>query len=271
MSFTSFETVMNDQHPAHPHALPRRQQVLILGGLAAVAAAAAAILFLGGAISGHGEANAQAVQPQLSRFIPPKQQLAALEIQAVRLRVFHNEVIADGTIAADGSFAAAGGGDTTFSVSNGAHVWLAANVREEDARKVHLGDDIEVRVAAYPGQLFESRLGYISPLIDPNTHRLMVGARVSNPDETLRANMPATVIIKDGAGNAAPAVPARAVIYEGDTARVWVAGNDGSLALRDVSLGRANGDQVEVTRGLSGGEKIVTSGALIIDRAAHGE
>jgi cobalt-zinc-cadmium efflux system membrane fusion protein len=99
----------------------------------------------------------------------------------------------------------------------------------------------------------------------------VVGALVPNPDGTLRANMSATVIINGGPGNAAPAIPARAVIYEGDTARVWVAGSDGSLALRDVTLGRANGDRLEVTRGLASGEKIVTSGALFIDRAASGE
>jgi multidrug efflux pump subunit AcrA (membrane-fusion protein) len=273
MSFASFETVMSEQQEnrATPPALPRRQQVLILGALAAVASLAAAILFLGGAILGHGEARAQAAQPQLSRFIPPKQQLAALEIEPVPLYVFHNEVITDGTIAANGGFAPAGGGGAIFSIGNGAHVWLIADVREEDAPKVHLGDDIEVKVAAYPAQLFKSRLGYMAPLIDPNTHRLVVGALVPNPDGTLRPNMSATVVIKGGQGRAAPAIPSRAVIYEGDTARVWVAGNDGSLALRDVTLGRTNGDRLEVTRGLSGGEKIVTSGALFIDRAASGE
>jgi cobalt-zinc-cadmium efflux system membrane fusion protein len=58
------------------------------------------------------------------------------------------------------------------------------------------------------------------------------------------------------------------VVYEGDTARVWVAGNDGSLALRDITLGRASGDRLEVTRGLSSGEKIVTSGAPFFDRSS---
>jgi cobalt-zinc-cadmium efflux system membrane fusion protein len=348
--------------------LPRRQQVLIVGALAAVTAFVVGLLFLGGAIFGHGEAKAQAAQPQLSRFIPPKQQLAALEIEPVPLRIFHDEVITDGTIASNGGFAPAGGNgqvqngapilpgqsgdvlqaesdlatahaqyemaaktekrqralyqtdaalkdwrqsqinlataaasvasarnrlrllgrsdheialfekaetrsgsDTIFAAGNGAHVWLAANVREEDAPKVHLGDDIEVKVPAYPGRVFKSKLGYRASLIDPNTHRLVVGALVPNPDGTLRVNMTATVTINGGPGNAAPAIPARAVIYEGDTARVWVAGNDGSLALRDVTLGRANGDRLEVTRGLTGGEKIVTSGALFIDRAAHGE
>ncbi|HUO01800.1 MAG TPA: efflux RND transporter periplasmic adaptor subunit [Rhizomicrobium sp.] len=371
MPFPSFETVMNEQqvNPAHPYALPRRQQVLILSALAMVAAFAIGILFLGGAILGHSEAKAQAVQPSLSRFIPPKQQLAALEIQSVPLFIFHDEVITDGYIASNGGFAPAGGNgqvrngapvlpgqsgdvlqaesdlatahaqyemaaktekrqhalyqtdgaalkdwqqsqadlataaaavasaknrlrilgrsdreiaafeqaasksgsDATFSIGNGAHVWLVANVREEDAPKVHLGDDIEVKVPAYPAQTFKSKLGYMASLIDPNTHRLVVGALVPNPDGSLRANMSATVVIKGGPGNAAPAVPARAVIYEGDTTRVWVAGSDGSLALRDVKLGRTNGGQLEVTRGLSSGEKIVTSGALFIDRAANGE
>jgi membrane fusion protein, heavy metal efflux system len=352
----------------HSYALPHDRQVVILGVLAAAVFVAIGTLFLGGAIFGHSEAKAQPAQAQLSRFIPPKQQLAALDIQAVPLRIFHTEIVTDGSIAPNGGFAAgadgqvqngspilpgqssdmlaaesdlstaraqylqarkneqrqhalyqtdgaalkdwqqaqtdlataaasvasaknrlrmlgksdgeianferaqsASGGDAIFSVGSGARVWLVANVREEDAPKVHLGDDIEVRVPAYPGRVFKSRLGYMASLIDPNTHRLVVGALVPNPDGMLRANMSANVTIKGGPANAAPAIPAKAVIYEGDAARVWVAGNDGSLALRDVTLGRANGEQLEVTRGLSGGEKIVTSGALFIDRAASGE
>ena len=52
---------------------------------------------------------------------------------------------------------------------------------------------------------------------------------------------------------------------------MWVAGSDGSLALRDVVLGAALGGQVEVRRGLTAGEKIVTNGALLTDRALNGE
>jgi len=356
----------NRQRRHYSHALPRRQQFLIVGAAATVVAFLAGGLFLGGALF-HSEAHAQTAQPQLSRFIPPKQQLAALEIRPVAVHVFHNEVITDGYIAPNGGFAGAGGqvkdgspilpsqsADTLqaesdlatahaqyvmasknekrqhalylsdgaaqrdwqqaqsdlataaaavasarnrlrlqgksdheiatleqaqdrsgsaaiFSVGSGAHVWLVANVREEDAPSVHLGDDIDVKVPAYPAQSFKSKLGYMASLIDPNTHRLVVGALVPNPDGMLRANMSATVTIQGGAGNQAPAIPAKAIIYEGDTARVWVAGNDGSLALRDITLGRTNGEQLEVTRGLSGGEKIVTSGALFIDRAASGD
>src|ERR1700678_1846808 len=106
MSFASFETVMSKQQEnrATPYALPRRQQVLILGVLAAVTAFAGCHLFLSGASFGHREATAQAAQPQLSRFIPPKQQLPALEIEPVPLHIFHYEVITDATIASNGGF-----------------------------------------------------------------------------------------------------------------------------------------------------------------------
>lgn len=354
------------ENRAHRQGLLRRKSV-ILGAVAAVALFAAASVFLGGTIFGHDDARAQPAGAQLSRFVPPKQQLAALEIQPVPLHIFHTEIVTDGTIAANGGLAAGGGqvengspilpgqsadvlqaandlstaetqyaqaGKTerrehalyqtdgtalkdwqqsqtelataaaavasarnrlrllgksdkeiaafervqsgsgsgaTFAVGSGARVWLIANVREEDAPKVHLGDDIEVRVAAYPNRVFKAKLGYMASLIDPNTHRLVVGALIPNPDGMLRANMSASVTVDAGPANAAPAIPAKAVIYEGDSARVWVAGNDGSLALRDITLGRANGEQLEVTKGLAGGEKIVTSGALFIDRAASGQ
>ena len=59
--------------------------------------------------------------------------------------------------------------------------------------------------------------------------------------------------------------------YEGDAARVWVATDDGTIAARAVRLGQISDGMVEVLAGLSQGEKVVTSGALFIDRAARND
>jgi cobalt-zinc-cadmium efflux system membrane fusion protein len=74
-------------------------------------------------------------------------------------------------------------------------------------------------------------------------------------------------------GNAvtAPAVPEEAVIYEGQTARVWVAGKDKSLGLRQIRTDRTQDGMVEVLAGLQPGESVVTSGSLFIDRAAKSD
>jgi cobalt-zinc-cadmium efflux system membrane fusion protein len=63
-------------------------------------------------------------------------------------------------------------------------------------------------------------------------------------------------------------VPQRAIVYEGDTARVWVAEDDGTIAARSIRTGRIADGMVEILAGVSSGEKVVTRGALFIDRAA---
>jgi cobalt-zinc-cadmium efflux system membrane fusion protein len=60
------------------------------------------------------------------------------------------------------------------------------------------------------------------------------------------------------------------VIFEGAQARVWVMQSEHEAAVRQVTLGRAHGTNYEVLQGLSAGERVITRGALFIDRAASG-
>ena len=165
--------------------------------------------------------------------------------------------------------AANGASNPVYSIGNLATVWLIANVRETDARTVGIGQPVEVRVLAYPGRVFKARLTWIAPSIDATTRRLPVRAEVENPDGALKPMMFASYSIITGGEVAAPAVPQSAVIYEGESARVWVALDDGSVAARAITVGRTNDSMVEVTQGLAAGEKIIASGTLFIDRAAQ--
>ena len=65
-------------------------------------------------------------------------------------------------------------------------------------------------------------------------------------------------------------MPKQALIYEGERVRLWVAGDDKTIELRDIQTGLTNGNLVEVRNNLKAGEKIVTKGSLFIDRAASG-
>jgi cobalt-zinc-cadmium efflux system membrane fusion protein len=78
------------------------------------------------------------------------------------------------------------------------------------------------------------------------------------------------VTIFTGGDHPSVAVPKRALIYEGQRVRLWVAHDDKSIELRDIETGLTNGDFVEARTNLKPGEKIVTRGSLFIDRAASG-
>jgi membrane fusion protein, heavy metal efflux system len=164
-----------------------------------------------------------------------------------------------------------GATNPVFTISDLSTVWLIANVREADAPLMHVGEPVEVHVLAFPGRVFKAKISWVAPSIDSNTHRLLVRADVENPKGELKPGMFANFSIITGEAATAPAVPQRAIVYEGDTARVWVAEDDGTIAARSIRTGRIADGMVEVLAGVSPGEKVVTSGALFIDRAANND
>ena len=119
--------------------------------------------------------------------------------------------------------------------------------------------------------MFKARIAYVAPALDPTSHRLNVRAEVPNPGGMLRPEMFATFSILVGEPATALAVPESGVIYEGSEARVWIVNDDGTLELRRIRPGRSAHGLLEVLEGVKAGEKVVTSGALFIDRAAQGE
>jgi cobalt-zinc-cadmium efflux system membrane fusion protein len=160
------------------------------------------------------------------------------------------------------------GANAVYSIGDLSRVWLVANVRETDAPFVRSGEPHEVRVLAYARRVFHARIAWIAPSLDATTRRLAVRAEIENSDGALKPQMYATFSIVTGDDVAAPAVPQSAVIYEGAAARVWVAGDDGSVAARAIEVGRSQDGWLQVTRGLAAGERVVASGTLFIDRAA---
>jgi cobalt-zinc-cadmium efflux system membrane fusion protein len=166
---------------------------------------------------------------------------------------------------------AGGASNPVYTIGNLSTVWLIANVREADASLMRIGQAVEVHVLAFPGRVFKAKISWVAPSIDSNTHRLSVRADVENPDGALKPGMFANFSIITGEAETAPAVPQRAIVYEGDTARVWVAGDDGTIAARPVRIGQIADDMVQILAGLTPGERVVTSGALFIDRAVSND
>ncbi len=167
--------------------------------------------------------------------------------------------------------AEAGASTPVYTISNLSTVWLIANVRETDASKMRVGQPIEVTVPAYPDKVFKAKIVWVAASIDPNIRRLPVRAEVENPNLELKPMMLASFRIVVGKEMDALGVPQSSVVYEGSEAHVWVVGDDGSVALRLVHVGRTMNGKAEIFTGLKAGEKVITSGTLFIDRAAEND
>jgi membrane fusion protein, heavy metal efflux system len=159
------------------------------------------------------------------------------------------------------------GGSPVFTIADPSSVWLLANVRETDAGLVKIGQSVRVRVLAYPNRDFAAHITQVAALVDPATHRLPVRAEIDNRDGALKPEMFANFRIVTSDASESPGVPEAAVVYEGDSAHVWVLAGD-LLSYRAVHTGRTNDALVEILDGLKIGERIVTKGGLFIDQAA---
>lgn len=166
-----------------------------------------------------------------------------------------------------GQFISAGASDPTFVIGDLSNVWIVANVREGDAGRIRIGQQMTVSLLAYPGQHFTATVDYVAASVDPSTRRLQVRGTIANPDRKLRPEMFASATIEIANATSSVGVPRHALIYEGDTTRLWTYRN-GRISPRKVTTGLINGEFVEIKDGLRPGESVVTRGGLFIDRAS---
>jgi cobalt-zinc-cadmium efflux system membrane fusion protein len=170
-----------------------------------------------------------------------------------------------------GQYVGSGQSDPVFIIGDLSTVWIVAYIRETEAPLVHVGQPIYFTVLAYPDRAFPASISYVAAALDPTTRRLLVRATVNNAEGLFKPEMFASVKILTGEGDNAVAVPRDAIIYEGDTARVWVVrekDDEKAIELRRIKVGLTNGNLVEALKGLGPGDRVVTKGSLFIDRVA---
>ena len=155
-----------------------------------------------------------------------------------------------------------------MSLADLSSVWLLAEVFESQADWVKVGQSSAVRFSYLPGREWEGKVEYIYPRLDPKTRTLKVRLRFDNPDEDLKPNMFANVIIYGGAKNNLVIIPRQALIREGGEERVIIAEGKGRYAPRVVTAGIESGDFVAITEGLVEGDTVVTSAQFLLDSEA---
>jgi cobalt-zinc-cadmium efflux system membrane fusion protein len=168
-----------------------------------------------------------------------------------------------------GQWLSTGGTDPVFTLADLSTMWLVAAVREVDAPAMRLGQSVAVRVGALPDKVFAAVITTVGTGLDATTRRMTVRAEVQDPERLLKPEMFATFQIEVGETTRNVGVPLQAVIFRGSEASVWRAIDERTFELRRVTLGLRSGTTLQVLDGLAEGDRVVTGGALFIDRAAR--
>jgi len=150
-----------------------------------------------------------------------------------------------------------------FTVADLSTVWVRADFPEYQVAHLRKGLPIEVRVAAYPKEVFRGTVTYVAAVVDPATRTVMVRSDVPNPDRRLRPEMFAEVslIIEE---QPMLAMPRAALQQVGDLTVAFLVRGPRRFERREITVGQSAGDYVEVKAGLVDGDVVVTEGSYAL-------
>ncbi|PZP54442.1 MAG: efflux RND transporter periplasmic adaptor subunit [Azospira oryzae] len=153
--------------------------------------------------------------------------------------------------------------ESLFTIADLSIVWIEANLAEKDLGKVRVGAPARVSVAAYPDEVFEGRVTYVSSVMDKETRTVRARVEVPNPDDRLKAQMFATVAIESKTRTKVMLIPKDAVTLLQGQPIVFVEEREG-FEPRAVRLGESTAGGVVVHEGLKEGDTVVVSGAYTL-------
>ncbi len=152
-----------------------------------------------------------------------------------------------------------------FIITDPNQLWAVIDLPERDLGKVHIGQAINLMVDAYPDETFTGKVTSIGTLLDPVTRRIPVRCSVDSKQGKLKPEMYARITPLSDSQRKVLRLPNSALITEGLYTFVFAETAPGKLQKRRVVLGDQTREYAVIAQGLKAGERVVTSGAILIN------
>jgi membrane fusion protein, heavy metal efflux system len=167
--------------------------------------------------------------------------------------------------AAPGLYVQPGNPPAPYSVADVDTMWMLANVPETDSPAFRVGQEVKVKVSAFPDRVFEGKIVTVTSMVDPNTRRVLLRSEIKDPQHELLSGMFANFVIRTGDPVRSVAVPLAGVVREGDGAQtVWVTADRRRFTQRKVTIGLRHEGYRQILEGLQVGELVATEGAIFL-------
>jgi cobalt-zinc-cadmium efflux system membrane fusion protein len=143
-------------------------------------------------------------------------------------------------------------------------VWILCDVYENDLANVHLGENADITLVAYPDKTYTGRISNIGPILDPNLRTAKVRIQVANPDMLMRVGMFVTATFHGQKKMQYAAVPASAILHLHDRDWIYVPAGGSKFRRLEVKAGSMLPNKMQaVLQGIQPGQEVV-SNALVM-------
>jgi membrane fusion protein (multidrug efflux system) len=168
-------------------------------------------------------------------------------------------------------------GDMVVTLQAFDPLYVNFSLPQQDLSKLIIGEPVQLRVDAFPDQIFNGAITAINSLVDQATRNVQVQATFKNSDFRLRPGMFAKVSVVLSERQNVVAIPATAIHYApyGDSIFVVSELKDPQgkeykgVKEQFIKTGQSRGDMIAVVSGLKPGDEVVTSGVFRLKSGAH--
>jgi len=159
--------------------------------------------------------------------------------------------------------------ENLFVIADLSEVWVLANIPEKDIPFVHSvhasgGTQVDVRINAYPKEVFKGTITYIGDVLDPITRTMQLRIELPNQDGRMKPEMFSTIRLYSESQPDRLAVPEAALQRDQGRTFVFVQRGANEYEMREVHIGESNGTLMSILGGLNEGEQVVTHGAFVL-------
>jgi cobalt-zinc-cadmium efflux system membrane fusion protein len=150
------------------------------------------------------------------------------------------------------------------------HAYFLARLFEKDLARVKPGAGAEVRLNAYPNEVFEGEVEAVGKQLDPAARTVTARILVRNHNDLLKVGLFGTARVVAGAATVQRrhvVVPLSAITQLPEKNVVFVLQPDGDFEVHPVTLGGSAAGRVEVLSGLREGERVVVDGVFTLKSA----
>ncbi len=148
-------------------------------------------------------------------------------------------------------------------------VWLISDVPESQLHEVEKGETVQITFSAFPGTTFHGRADAVGDIVDPATRTVKVRVSMPNPQRRFLPGMFARVDFGEPSRNAV-LVPLETLVTVDAKDYVFVESSPATFVRRRVMLANPTPTEVAVLDGVQDGERVVTTGAMLLKGLSFG-
>lgn len=151
--------------------------------------------------------------------------------------------------------------DTLFEITDLSHLWVVADIPEKEIQHVSTGLPVTVEFDALPNASIQSRLSFVSPLVNPETRTVMVRVDLPNPQRRFKPAMLANMTLH-GHPQRMLCLPQESFVREGDGEYIFLRADEKRFVLTPVSSVPAGRIGRAVVEPDIAGKDVVIAGAF---------